>query len=269
MRGIQRVFVVVISQCVLELVCKEKEQETIEKLTNKSFDPSIHPSMHPSTSFRFSNSRFLPSANTPTSRCCSDNAPFPATHDPQSRVSPPILRPHSKSNTDSRHPQRNTDISPSIHSAPFPYMWTLTPRNELHLLVLRVQREHQSSLHRHHERAVQSRHHKQPFRVLHQSLRANHLDFRETRRSTCRLQRPHAAARPQIPQLHTPVARRAQNVLLVRREGHVIDVTAVSAQHFERFPAFQSVHAAFDAFFDPSTAPFRRTTPSRSAGRSR
>ena len=42
MRGIQRVFVVVISQCVLELVCKEKEKETIEKLTNKSFDPSIH-----------------------------------------------------------------------------------------------------------------------------------------------------------------------------------------------------------------------------------
>ena len=246
-----------------------------------SIHPSIHSSLHPSihsfihssihltTSFRFSNLRFLPSANTPTSRCCSDNAPFPATHDPQSRVSPPILRPHSKSNTDSRHPPRNTDIFPSIHSAPFPYMWTLTPRNELHLLVLRVQREHQSSLHRHHERAVQSRHYKQPFRVLHQSLRANHLDFRETRRSTCRLQRPHAAARPQIPQLHTPVARRAQNVLLVRREGHVIDVTAVSAQHFERFPAFQSVHAAFDAFFDPSTAPFRRTTPSRSAGRSR
>ena len=38
-------------------------------------------------------------------------------------------------------------------------------------------------------------------------------------------------------------------MLLVRREGHVIDVTAVSAQHFERFPAFQSVHAAFDALF--------------------
>lgn len=250
------------------LLCSKQKSEM-----SNSFDPSIHPSIHASihltTSFRFSNSRFLPSANIPTSRCCSDNAPFPATHDLQSRVSPPILRPHSKSNTDSRHPQRNTDISPSIHSTPFPYMWTLTPRNELHLLVLRVQREHQSSLHRHHERAVQSRHHKQPFRVLHQSLRANHLDFRETRRSTCRLQRPHAAARPQIPQLHTAIARRAQNVLLVRREGHVIDVTAVSAQHFERFPAFQSVHAAFDAFFDPSTAPFRRTTPSRSAGRSR
>ena len=230
------------------LLCSKQKSEM-----SNSFDPSIHPSIHASihltTSFRFSNSRFLPSANTPTSRCCSDNAPFPATHDLQSRVSPPILRPHSKSNTDFRHPQRSTDISPSIHSAPFPYMWTLTPRNELHLLVLRVQREHQSSLHRHHERAVQSRHHKQPFRVLHQSLRANHLDFRETRRSTCRLQRPHAAARPQIPQLHTAIARRAQNVLLVRREGHVIDVTAVSAQHFERFPAFQSVHAAFDALF--------------------
>lgn len=38
-------------------------------------------------------------------------------------------------------------------------------------------------------------------------------------------------------------------MLLVRREGHMIDVAAVSAQHFERFPAFQSVHAALDALF--------------------
>ena len=134
-------------------------------------------------------------------------------------------------------------------------MRTLAPRNELHLLILRVQRKHQSSLHRHHERAVQSRHHQNPFRVLHQSLRADHLNLRETRRSTRRLQRPHAAARPQIPQLHAAIARRAQHVLLVRREGHVIDVAAMTTQHFQRFPAFQPVHAAIDA--SPLALPHR------------
>ena len=130
----------------------------------------------------------------------------------------------------------------------FAYMWTLTPCDKLHLLVLCMQRKHQTSLHRHHERAVQSRHYQNPFRVLHQSLRTYHLNFRKTRRSSSRLQRSHAAARSQIPQFHTAIARSAQNVLLIRCEGDMIDVTAMSTQHFQRFPALQSMYAAIHPF---------------------